>query len=414
MINPAYRFFSSSQVYFGLSEIPGVETHWDVWDWNQLRLIKIKGTNNILPPDADVELRVSSQFADYLSPTVCAITVDDDGLLTGISTDIEDDDTNFIAYLPFSVLTSLENCRIADCRTIKYSELQEVDRLGPGVDLSFYVDEFGSSRKVAFKFEPAGKPLRLQMAWNELNLLALLPPHPNLVPLDRVVLEDTESRVIGFTTKYISGGTLADHPEIPLRFEWLKQLTQVVDFLNLELGVMHQDIAPRNLLIDPDTSGILLFDFNWAFYGESLLEGRDDVSNVVYTLYELVTNDTHFSSIPYEDRNIDISQGSEWTCKRELDSDISKFRNFLNEWVTRRKSNESTRIYCNPPNRLTWPEQPTPLDYSVPFELGETDDGEPFYATGPRLRRTAIGKGQYCFRWERPPQSRLGLGSSNR
>jgi serine/threonine protein kinase len=99
------------------------------------------------------------------------------------------------------------------------------------------------------------------MAWDELNLPKSLPPHPNVVPFDRVVLEDVESRVIGFTTKYIPGGIL-DNSKLPFRFEWIQQLTQLVDFLNLDLGIMHQDIAPRNLLIDPETQNILLFDFD--------------------------------------------------------------------------------------------------------------------------------------------------------
>lgn len=89
------------------------------------------------------------------------------------------------------------------------------------------------------------------MAWNEINAFAALPTHPNLLPLDRIVLDDFESRVVGFTTKFIPGGTLVDNLSIPLRFEWIQQLTQLVDYLNLELGIMHQDIAPRNLLIDP-------------------------------------------------------------------------------------------------------------------------------------------------------------------
>jgi len=129
------------------------------------------------------------------------------------------------------------------------------------------------------------------MAWDELNLFRRLPPHPNIVPFDRVVLEDMESRVVGFTTKYIPGGTL-DNPKAPFRFEWIQQLTQLVDFLNLELGIMHQDIAPRNLLIDPDTHKLLLFDFDWAACGKKgLLDGRDDVTGVIFTLYELITND---------------------------------------------------------------------------------------------------------------------------
>lgn len=82
-----------------------------------------------------------------------------------------------------------------------------------------------------------------------------------------------------------------------------------MDFLNLELGIMHQDIAPRNLLIHPETNKILLFDFDWAAYGKKrLLEGRDNVTAVVFTLYELITNDTQFTSIPHWNRTMDIVQ----------------------------------------------------------------------------------------------------------
>jgi serine/threonine protein kinase len=358
-------------------------------------------------PDEDAEIPILSQFADYLSLEVRAVTVNDDGLLTGISTDPNEDDTIFLAYLPFSITQSLSNCRV-----IRYSKLQELDRLGPGVDLSLYEDESGNPQKVAFKFNPIPKDRRLQMAWDELNLLKSLPPHPNIVPFDRVVLEDVESRVIGFTTKYIPGGTL-ENPTVPFRFEWFKQLIQVVDFLNLELGIMHQDIAPRNLLIDPDTHKLLLFDFDWASCGnKGLEEGRDDVTGVVFTLYELITNDTHFTDIPHWDRNIDMVQSiSEWPCNRELDSDVSTFRYFLNEWVATRKTDGDMERYLNAPNRLTWPDLPTSPDYNVPFELGKNVNGETIWRTGPRSRRRAIENGQYVFRWERPPQSRLLKGT---
>jgi serine/threonine protein kinase len=371
-------------------------------------MIKVKGTAKLFPPDEDVECPVLAQFADFLSPEVTAVTVDDDGLLVGISTDPEEDDTMFIAYLPFSSVESL-----ADCRVIQYSKLQELDRLGPGVDLSSYDDESGNPQKVAFKFNVIEKPRRLKMAWDEMNAYKSLPPHPNLLPFDRVVLEDAESRVIGFTTKFIAGGTLVDNLEVPLRFEWLQQLTQVVDFLNLELGIMHQDIAPRNLFIDPDTQKLLLFDFDWVASGEKgLMEGRDDVTAVVFTLYELITNDTHFTSIPHWDRNMDMVQSlPEWTCKRELaDTDVPTLRKFLNDWVATRTTSDKKvdmQRYLNAPNRITWPDLPTPPDYSEPVELGKTLDGEPILVTGPRPRRVAMEKGQYCFRWQRPPQSRV-------
>ncbi|CAI7621807.1 unnamed protein product [Penicillium bialowiezense] len=386
MIDPDERFFSEGQGYFGPRENPATETHCNVWDWDQLRLIKVKGTAKLFPPEEDVETSVLAKFADYLSPEVRAITVDDDGLLTGVSTDPEEDDTFFIGYLPFTLCQSL-----ADCSTVYFPELQELDRLGPGVDLSFY-----DGHKVAFKFNPLGIPRRLQMSWKEMNLLSKLPPHPNIISFDRIVLEDVQSRVIGFTTKYIPGGTLADaDPKRPFRFKWLQQLTQLVDFLNLELGIMHQDIAPRNLLVDPETDHIIIFDFDWAANGkEGLMSGRDDVSGVVFTF------------IPHWDRNIDMVQSIEWACHRELDSDVPKFRKFLNEWVATRTDRALER-YLNAPKRITWPDLPDPPEYDVPFELGRTAEGETIWQTGERSRRIALEKGQYCFRWERKPQSRL-------
>ncbi|KAJ5285878.1 hypothetical protein N7524_001184 [Penicillium chrysogenum] len=397
MIELQERFFSEGQGYFGPRENPATETHCNVWDWDQLRWFKVKGTAKLFPPGEDVETSVLAQFADYLSPEVRSITVNDEGLLTGVSTDPEEDDTLFIGYIPLSLCQSL-----ADCPTIYFSQLQELDRLGPGVDLSSY-----DGHRVAFKFNPLGMPRRLQMSWKEMNLLSKLPPHPNIIPFDRIVLEDVESRVIGFTTKYIPGGTLAEtEPKRPFRFEWLRQLTQLVDFLNLDMGIIHQDIAPRNLLIDPETDKIILFDFDWAANGQDgLMNGRDDVSGVVFTLYEIITNNTHFTSIPHWERNKDMVQTTEWTCHRELDSDMSRFREFLNEWVASRADRATE--HPNPPKRLTWPDLPTPPDYNVPFELGMTEEGEPLWRTGVRTRRIALKKGQYCFRWERPPQSRL-------
>ena len=397
------RFFSEGQCYFGPDDYPRTETHCNVWDWDRLRMVKVKGTAKLFPPDEDVEIPIFAPLADYLSSEVRAITVDDDGFLTGLSTDPEEDDTLFVAYIPFAMAESL-----AGCPTVQYSKLQELDRLGPGVDLSSYEDESGFPRRVAFKFNVLYKQLRLQMAWNELNLLKSLPPHPNLVPFDRVVLEDVESRVIGFTTKYISGGTL-DNTSVPFRFEWLQQLTQVVDFLNLELGIMHQDIAPRNLLIDTDTQNIRLFDFDWAACGkERLLDNRDDVTGVVFTIYELITNDTHFARIPHWDRDMSMVQSMpEWTRNRELDSEVSTFRDFLNGWVATRKSERYMERYFNAPYRFTWPGLPVAPDYNVPVEHGTTLDGKQVWETGARYKRTAIEKGQYCFNWERPPQSYL-------
>jgi hypothetical protein len=105
---------------------------------------------------------------------------------------------------------------------------------------------------------------------------------------------------------------------------------------------------------------------------------------------------------------MEVVQGiSEWPRNRELNADVSTFRSFLNEWVETRKRDGDMERYLNAPNRLTWPDLQTAPDYDVTFELGNNVDGETIWRTGPRSRRTAMKNGQYVFRWERPPQSRL-------
>lgn len=155
MIKPEDRFYSEDQSYFGPRERPTTETHCNVWDWDQLRLIKVKGTAKLFSPDEDIENSVLTQFVDFLLPEVRAIVVDDDGLLTGVSTDPIEDETFFVGYIPFSLCPSL-----ADYSTVYFSQLQELDRLGPGVDLSSY-----NGQRVAFKFNPLGMPRRLQISW---------------------------------------------------------------------------------------------------------------------------------------------------------------------------------------------------------------------------------------------------------
>ncbi|KAJ5909041.1 hypothetical protein N7495_001723 [Penicillium taxi] len=259
----------------------------------------------------------------------------------------------FIPYTPFSLCPSL-----VDCPIIYRFQIQELDWLAPGVDLVSY-----AGQDFVFKFNPIGKPMPHDRAWKEINLLSKLPHHPNILPLSHVVLEDMESRVIGFTTRYIPGGTLhKTNPKQLFRFEWLQQLTQVVDFLNFELGIMHQDIAPRNLLIDSKEKKIFLFDFNIAANGK------------------------------------DSMMTADWTCRRELDSDVSKFREFLDSWIAMRSDRVMER-YLDAPIQLAWPPRPIPPEYSEPGPYGGQRDW--------RTVREALKLGQYCYSWTRLPQSKL-------
>lgn len=94
-------------------------------------MVKVKGIAKLSLPDKDVRFRFC--LADYLSPEVSAVTVNNDGLLTENSTVPNKDDIIFLAYLLFSITPSLFNCCV-----IQSSNLQEPGRLGRGVGISVY------------------------------------------------------------------------------------------------------------------------------------------------------------------------------------------------------------------------------------------------------------------------------------
>jgi hypothetical protein len=57
---------------------------------------------------------------------------------------------------------------------------------------------------------------------------------------------------------------------------------------------------------------------------QGLLDGLDDLSAVVFTLYELITNNADFTAIPHWERNMDMVQSiSEWTDNHELGASIN-------------------------------------------------------------------------------------------
>jgi hypothetical protein len=173
---------------------------------------------------------------------------------------------------------------------------------------------------------------------------------------------------------------------------------------------MHQDIAPRNLLIDSYTQKIVLFDFDRAVFGnKQLYDDRDDVTSVVFTLYELITNDQSFSDIPDSFRNLILKSRygarylrMDWESRARLRG--VKIPQISNEWVITRRSDGDIERYFNTPHRFAWPDLPAAPDYSIPFEMGTTWDGKPSWVTGHRSRCTAMKMGQCYFHWERPPQ----------
>ncbi|KAL9095522.1 MAG: hypothetical protein Q9165_002393 [Trypethelium subeluteriae] len=365
-------------------------------DWDQRRWYAVKGPPKLLPDGEGKEINVLKRHIDQLARNVHSITVDDEGLLISVSTDPEEDPTLVTHFPRFATAPSLH-----DCSTVKVSSLTEVDRLGPGVDLMNYAESSTVERKVVFKYSMISQWRR--QIWAEMHLLKSLPRHPNLIPLDSVVLDDVESRVLGFTTTYIPGGTLDENRDLIFRFEWLQQLTATVDFLNLDLGIVHQDIAPRNLVIDPETNKIRLFDFDRAARTgcPGCIPERSDIRGLVCTLYELITHNEQIWQVPFEERDPATMQNLEWPVERRLDGDISLFRSHLNAWVQRRTE------ACEAGNMQGFKTSVTPdIPPPSPIVTGYNEVALPIYETAIVRRRTdAMRLKQHIVPWERPPQN---------
>lgn len=315
---------------------------------------------------------------DHLGPDVYAIEVSEIGDLLSVSTDPDHDETMCPHYPPIRELQ-----RPGGVQTVSRSELLELDRLGPNVDLVSYethglTDEEGQPKRRRVVFKYYFHLQFLHQRWDEVNVWMRLPPHPHIVPFDRLVTEELygQQRVVGFTTLHISGGTLGGIHENPsdsrvFKLKWLKQLTNLIDDLNFKFVIQHQDVAPRNLLVDETADNIMLFDFNFSARiggplrdgGQVYWENRDDVKGLVFTLYEIVTRDDHFRSVPHWQQDVSsVLDMKEWTQHPDvrLDHPLPEFRAVLDEWLRTRKERGNIAVFTDASEYIDWPKMNEP------------------------------------------------------
>lgn len=256
-----------------------------------------------------------------------------------------------------------------------------------------------------------------QMSWKETSLWMRLPRHPNIVPFDRIVVDELEGGVIGFISTYVPGGNLEVNKSRVFKLKWLQQLINVVDDLNLKYGIAHQDVAPRHILVDELTDSIMLFDFNFAARincpspgeGEDCLEDRNDIKGVVFTTYEIITQDDSLRSMPHEDQNLD-NLGLGWAKHPDvkLDHPVVSYQLMLQEWRERRAGDARLGDF---PMAIDWPSRPKP-----PQEIMTLKDihGQPSEFTVDKWyeRRQGVqNRGGKAMNWERPPQRLLDNGT---
>ncbi|EPE04796.1 hypothetical protein F503_06345 [Ophiostoma piceae UAMH 11346] len=370
--------------YFSLSgDIPiGGPSTWHVIDWDQRRVFSV--TMDGEQDDDSIAIEHFSRYSTQLSAEIYRIYVSDTGEIISTSTDQEDDQTCCVHY-PF---------------------LDEV-AVPEGILTVVF--------KYYFLWQYA------QMAWKEMNLWMHLPRHPNIVPFDRLVVDELEGRVIGFTNDYLPGGSLEENRSRVFKLKWLRQLTHVVDDLNLRYGIAHQDIAPRNVLVDESTDSLMLFDFNFAARinypspgeGESYVEDRNDVKGVLFTIYEIITRDNSLRNMPHEDQNLDDLE-IEWVkhAEVELDHPVASYQLVLREWRERRAGDLTHAMHPGDfPEAIDWPSRPKPPQKTI--SLRDVDGNPVDFTTDMwcESRHDVLGRGEKVLNWERPPQTILDNGT---
>ncbi|KXH52649.1 hypothetical protein CNYM01_01700 [Colletotrichum nymphaeae SA-01] len=335
----------------------------------------------------DLAVEMLKKLIKNLPANVYAIKVSPEGSLISMSNDPEDDETFCVYYPPLE-----EVQRPEAIRTVIRSELKEIDWLGPDTDLVSYQPHPNDNepKKVVFKYYFIFQ--FIQRVWNELNVWMRLPRHPNIVPFDRLVVDELKGRVVGFTSVYIPGGTLEYNQSRVFKLRWFEQLTEVVDSIRRQTACSS-----------------LTSNFSGRIGGPCCIENRNDINGVIFTLYEIITRDDHFRHVPHEEQNPDDVQGlSTWPKHPEvqLDHPVSEYRSYLNRWVKKRREEKGISVYTEAPEPIDWPPLQTPRrEYTaVDKEGNETVQLETNWS---RLRRNERKEGNITLEWQRPPRNKV-------
>lgn len=401
-----------------------VGTEKTIIDWDQRRYILVATAWN--EEDEEFFLDALAEHIDDIPSDIVQIEVGNEGELLESTADMNADSTLIPVYPSPSDYP-------AGVRHIRREQLVELSRMGVQVDLCEYTAAAGTAPKqVAFKYYI--NEGNMAAVWDEANCLLRIPKHPNIIPFDSLVVDQVEGqdKVVGFTTPFVPGSTIDDNVSRPFKLKHLRQLTSTIDHLNLTLGISHGDITPYNLLIDPTTDDLRMFDFNLASRigwetgdprRQSYDPERDDVKLAAFTLYEIITRDTHL-----RDENqsheldaamvLDTAEGGAalaWEKHEDvvLDAPVAEYRRHLDEWMATRlvagpvgeKGEEALVHWDQAPGAFEWPPLP---------EIPETLFCGAMLRLAAQLRQSMVRRGAQIPAWQRPPNCALPLSEGKK
>ncbi|GAB1319794.1 hypothetical protein MFIFM68171_10004 [Madurella fahalii] len=298
-----------------------------------------------------------AEHADRLAPEITGLKVDSSGKVV---TPVVDPSQfpDFGIHYP-----SLQEYELpAGIPTVLRSELTELSRISGNVDRV----SFGDSSKV-FKYDSS--PNRFVL-WDEIQCHARLPRHRNIIPVERLVVDEISgTRVVGFLTPFISGvGLNTEWKNRPFKLKYFQQLMKAAagDWrLNLKYGIVHQDVALRNLIIDTATDDLVLIDFGEAarIGAKKERETRNDVKGVILALHEAITRDPCYnpSYLHLLDETPLVAEPKKWIKHRDVELDPGltpqDYYDELMRWVAARRGRDTAKAPALP---IIWPSTPLP------------------------------------------------------
>lgn len=189
-----------------------------ITDWDERRTISVETSREEPGNDDGFFTNVIAKYIDTLPADAVTIKVSPDGELLSTSCNTDEDDTRVPTYFSRSDYSQ-------EMHTVRRPELTELERLAIQTDLVTYGPD---QRMVVFKYYIA--PHSFVAIWHEAHCLSRIPAHPHIVSFDSLVVDSAgggEDKVVGFTTKFIPGGTIRDNVSRVFKLKYLRQLLEV-------------------------------------------------------------------------------------------------------------------------------------------------------------------------------------------
>jgi len=182
-------------------------------------------------------------------------------------------DLNNKSYHDSSVSLSDAFTNLAGNHIVKRSQMQLIRKLGEGAMAEVYEAEYHGKRCAAKKLKPGSTDRRkLDDLVAELNSLASIGYHPNIVAFYGACIEDETSPVL--LVELLSGMDLGEflktkRPNFdlgrPRFYSWLLDILRALSHLHdRDPILMHRDLKPENLLLTRDRRILKLADFGMS------------------------------------------------------------------------------------------------------------------------------------------------------